>query len=82
VSEILTRDPAVLSADSRLSTLPPNHHQGFLDGFAAFLRDVYGAVCGALPHRYPTFEEGLRSAQITEAVLRSSEQRSWVTVPG
>lgn len=82
LSEILTRDPAVLSAGSRPGTLPPGHHQGFLDGFAAFLHDVYGAVCGTVPHRHPTFEDGLRSAQITEAVLRSSEQRTWVQVPG
>lgn len=80
-NEVLWRDRSMLSADAgRLSTLPPGHHQGFVDGFAAFLTDVYGAVRGVVPHRYPTFEDGLRSTHITEAVLTSSEKRSWVKV--
>jgi len=77
--EIL-REPAALSPDAqRVSTLPAGHHEGFLDAFAAFLGDVYGAVDGG-PALYPDFTDGLRSVRITEAVLRSSAERAWVEV--
>lgn len=76
----LLRDPAQLSASARnVSMLPPGHHEGFLDQFAAFLRDVYGAVAGG-PREYSSFADGARSTHITDAVLRSATVRSWVEV--
>jgi predicted dehydrogenase len=81
-NEELIRDPAVLSPEAqRVSTLPAGHHEGFVDTFASFLRDVYGAIRGG-PHRYPTFADGARSAYLTEAVLRSSKEHAWVRVGG
>jgi predicted dehydrogenase len=76
----VVRDPAQLSPDARrVSTLPAGHHEGFNDQFAAFLRDVYAAVAGGL-RQFPNFDDGVRSAHITDAVLRSSASRSWVEV--
>lgn len=93
-TERLLRDPAVLTDEARrLTFLPPGHSQGFVDNFAGFLADVYAAVCASSERpldddgeapldcaRFPTFADGLRTARITEAVLRSAAERSWVTV--
>jgi predicted dehydrogenase len=80
-NELLLRDPAALSPEARrVSVMPAGHHEGFVDNFAAFLRDVYGAVVGTEPHRYPSFVDGARSACITEAVLRSSTEHTWAKV--
>ena len=81
VNEQLLRDPAELSPDARrVSVLPAGHQEGFLDNFAAFLSDVYGAVLNGGERRYPSFEDGLRATRITEAVLRSVRERAWVKV--
>jgi predicted dehydrogenase len=79
---ILRRDPAALSPGAaRLATLPAGHPQGYADCFDAFVADVYEAVRGgAVPEGTPTFADGLRAAQITEAVLASSRDGKWVDV--
>jgi predicted dehydrogenase len=80
-NQILLRDPRALSPEAaELATLPAGHPQGFADCFAAFLTDVYNAIQGR-PHRqFPTFEDAVRTAQITEAVLASALKRSWIDV--
>ena len=79
---IRRRDPAVLSpAAARFATLPAGHPQGYADCFDSFVADVYAAVRGGeLPEGTPTFADGLRAAQITEAVLASSRDERWVDV--
>lgn len=80
-SEDLTRDPVTLAAEAqRVSVLPPGHAQGFLDCFTALLADVYAAISDGGPCNYPSFEDGLRAAEITDAVLRSARDRAWVKV--
>lgn len=80
-SEDMTRDSASLGAQSqRLSFLPPGHAQGFVDCFAALLSDAYTAVADGGPGSFPSFDDGLRAAQLTDAVLASARQRSWVKV--
>jgi predicted dehydrogenase len=64
----------------RLSFLPPGHPQGYEDAFDGFVADVYAAVAGEVPDGLPRFEDGLRAAVLTEAVLRSSQERRWVEV--
>lgn len=79
--ELKSRDPANVTPGTRgANWLPPGHLHGFLDGFAAFLADVYGAARGEAGREYPSFADGVRSAQLTEAVLRSSGEHSWVKV--
>jgi predicted dehydrogenase len=76
----IIRDPARLSpAARRLSSLPAGHNEGFVDNFVDLFKDVYGAVKGG-PQFYPSFVDGARSAQLTEAVMRSSAERAWVKV--
>jgi predicted dehydrogenase len=80
---IVRRDPAELSAPAaRYATLPGGHPQGYADCFDAFVADFYEAVRGgALPDGTPTFDDGLRAALITDAVLKSSgRDGEWVDV--
>ena len=81
VNSEIVRDPAFLGPSAqRLSTLPAGHALGFIDNFAAFFADVYSAVEGRPAAGFPDFSDGLRTVQLTDAVLSSAEQRSWVKV--
>ncbi|MEU5253593.1 Gfo/Idh/MocA family protein [Streptomyces longwoodensis] len=76
------RDPAVLSPDAaRLSVVPGGHPMGYLDCFAAFVRDVHTAIRGTSPVRHPTFDDAARMVRLTEAVLESATHRTWREVP-
>ena len=65
----------------RYATLPPGHPQGYQDSFNAFVADTYAAVQGQEPEGLPTFRDGLRAALLTNAVVTSAAQQSWVDVP-
>ncbi|MDH6697007.1 Gfo/Idh/MocA family oxidoreductase [Streptomyces griseoviridis] len=72
-SQSLLRDPDHAAADAaRVSPLPAGHALGYQDAFSAFVADVYSAVRGQLPDGMPTFDDGLRAARLTEAVLASA----------
>ncbi|MCU1475215.1 Gfo/Idh/MocA family oxidoreductase [Amnibacterium sp.] len=78
-STLLSRGGPQNGADAlRLSIVPPGHPMGYLDAFAAFVRDSYAAIGGARPDGLPTFDDGLRAARLTDAVLRSAETGEWV----
>jgi predicted dehydrogenase len=64
----------------RLSVLPAGHPQGYQDCFNGFVADVYAAVGGERAAELPTFADGLRAARITDAVLTSAADQSWVEV--
>lgn len=76
------RDPAVLSpAAARLSVVPGGHPMGYLDCFAAFVRDVHAAIRGdGAGAPLPTFDDAARMVRVTEAVLASAADRSWKEV--
>jgi predicted dehydrogenase len=80
--QIVLRDPAQLSAPAaRYATLPAGHAQGYGDAFNAFVADTYATIRGeAAPDGLPTFDDGLRAARITEAVLASAHSRAWEEV--
>jgi predicted dehydrogenase len=65
----------------RYAKLPPGHPQGYQDSFNAFVADVYAAVQGQEPEGLPTFRDGLRAALLTDALVSSAAQQSWVDVP-
>lgn len=80
-SQLLVRDPATLSeAAAPYAVLPPGHAQGYADTFDALVKDAYAVINGESRDGLPTFEDGLRAAQITEAVLRSARDEKWVTI--
>lgn len=72
-SRVLLRDPATAAPDSaRLQRVPAGHAMGYQDAFNGFIADVYAAIGGSHPTGLPTFEDGYRSAVLTEAVLASA----------
>jgi predicted dehydrogenase len=81
-SKTLTRDPDSLSVEAkRISRLPAGHPEGYFDAFVSFMRDVEQAITDVAPNGIPTFVDGARAAVLTEAVLLSASQETWVDVP-
>ncbi|MCP2046537.1 UNVERIFIED_ORG: putative dehydrogenase [Paenarthrobacter nicotinovorans] len=81
-SQLLVRDPQALSPDAaRLSVLPAGHPQGYQDAFTAFVADTYAAINGDIREGLPTFQDGLRSAVLTESIIKSNKGGEWVDVP-
>lgn len=81
-SQLIPRDADQLSPDAaRLCMTPAGHPQGYQDAFNAFVADTYAAVGGAEPEGLPRFEDGLRAARVTEAVLDAAESGTWVDIP-
>ena len=69
------------SADaSAHSFLPAGHPQGYQDCFNALISDTYRAIAGSQIDGLPTFADGLRAAELTEAVLQSSHTGEWVEI--
>jgi predicted dehydrogenase len=81
-ARLLKRDPQTLSDTARpYAILPAGHPQGYGDCFDAFVAEVYrAAATGEVPDGMPRFEDGLRAARLTEAVLASARERRWVNV--
>jgi len=65
----------------RYDMVPVGHPQGYQDCFTLFIGDVYRAIAGQPPDGLPIFDDGLRAAEITEAVLASATAQRWVDVP-
>jgi predicted dehydrogenase len=72
---------AISAAAAAYDVLPAGHPQGYQDCFNAFVRDTYAAIAGCAPDGLPSFDDGLRAAQITDAVLSSAAGQCWVEVP-
>ena len=69
------------SSDAKsYSILPAGHPQGYQDCFNAFVSDTYRNVAGQKIEGVPSFEDGLRAAKITEAVLASANTDKWVEI--
>lgn len=80
-SQLIARDPGRLHADAvRLSRVPAGHPQGYQDAFNGFVADSYAAIGGAAPEGLPRFEDGLRAARVTEAVMDAAESGEWVSL--
>jgi predicted dehydrogenase len=85
-SVTVVRDPNHgASEQRRLSHLPAGHAQGYAQCFENFVADTYAAIDarnsgGQVPDGLPTFADGLRAAQICDAMLRSADSRKWETV--
>jgi len=75
------RGPGAGSAEQRrLSTLPAGHAQGYAQCFESFVADTYQAIDGERPEGLPTFDDGLRSAQIVDRVIASARSRAWTRI--
>lgn len=81
LAEVVQRDPAQGAPEQRrLSVLPAGHPQGYAQCFENFVADTYAAVRGERREGLPTFHDGVRSAHIVDAVLRSARTGRWVDV--
>jgi predicted dehydrogenase len=80
-ARIVVRDPGHGSAEQRrLSVLPAGHPQGYADCFRAFIADAYRTMAGTPVDGLPTAADGVRSAHLVEAALRSNENLSWTPI--
>jgi len=84
---LLAKDPALLADDARRYTrLPAGHQEGWSDAFFNLIADAYrwiadGAAPNLKPAPLPTFADGLRSARLIEAMLRSHARGGVWTQP-
>jgi predicted dehydrogenase len=79
--EVFVRGPGAGSTEQRrLSLLPAGHAQGYGHCFEAFVADTYRAIEGERPEGLPTFEDGVRSAQIVDRVIASARTRAWTAI--
>jgi predicted dehydrogenase len=83
-NRIVRRDPVRQRGfASRAGALPAGHAQGYQACFNDFVGDVYAAAAGqSLSPVLPTVLDGLRAAELTEAVLASHRSNQWVLVGG
>lgn len=79
---VVSGSAAMNGADAhRLAFLPAGHPQGYQDAFNQFISDAHLSIRGDFVDGLPTFEDGRRAAQITDAVIASSSSQAWVDVP-
>lgn len=75
------RDPNSLSDSAkRFARLPPGHPEGYMDAFSSFVEDVELAILGETPEGMPNFHDGVRSSQLTDAVMDSAARGCWVEI--
>jgi predicted dehydrogenase len=83
-SEILPKDPALQSPESRAySAYPGGHPEGYPDTFVQLFRDVYAYIAAGnfrAPRTFPTFETGHEELVLCEAIAQSAQNKSWVDV--
>ncbi|MEX2300779.1 MAG: Gfo/Idh/MocA family oxidoreductase [Bryobacterales bacterium] len=82
-NELLIKDPSLLDEGARgFADLPGGHAEGYGDTFKQFFRRFYAAIRDrSKAAELPSFEAGLRQLRVVEAVLASSKQGGWVSVP-
>jgi predicted dehydrogenase len=85
---VLAKDPSLVLPDAaRYVRLPGGHQEGWSDAFFNVMRDIYmviaerGARAAVPPTTLATFDDGVASACVVEAVLRSHRQGGWTAVP-
>jgi predicted dehydrogenase len=80
-AELLVRDPSQGCPEQRrLSIFPAGHAQGYAECFEALVADAYATIQGEIREGLPTFEDGLRSVRIVDAVLQSSATSKWTAI--
>ena len=81
-NELLQRDLSMLSPSAaKISFYPGGHIEGFSETFRGLFERVYADIeSESRSATYPTFADGVRSLQITDAIAESSQKSSWVKV--
>jgi len=80
----LIKDPSLMAPEARRYAMyPGGHAEGYPDTFMQLFRDFYEYIeAGDLkaPRTFPTFETGHHEMLLCDAVLKSSQTRSWQPV--
>ncbi len=83
-SEILPKDPGLLSPEARgYAAYPGGHAEGYPDTFAQLFKDFYGYIAAGdfrAPRTFPTFETGHHELVLCEAIAESAQKKAWVTL--
>jgi predicted dehydrogenase len=80
-ARVIARGAGRISAEQeRLSYLPGGHAQGYQDCFDAFVADSYAAMRGEDAPGLPRIDDGVRAAELVEAVLASAASEEWVRI--
>ena len=80
VNQIVNRGGETNTFGARYNRTPVGHSQGYQDCFDLFVNDTYAAINGEPVDGLPQFADGLRAAQLTDAVIASAATESWVAV--
>ena len=81
-NEVLHKDPSMLSeAAAKTAFYPGGHVEGFSETFRGLFERVYEDInTESESHSYPTFADGLKSLEITDAIAQSSKSSAWVKI--
>ncbi len=81
-NQIFHKDPSMLSPSaSKISFYPGGHVEGFSETFRGLFESVYADIeSDSRSANYPTFADGVRSLQVTDAIAESSQKSSWIKV--
>ena len=83
-NSILIRDPSLMTPDAQsLVSLPGGHNEGFADTSKQLFKEVYQYILSnriCVQPSFPTFHDGLREAQLCDAIVKSAKTGNWVTV--
>jgi predicted dehydrogenase len=83
-SEILPKDPSLLSPAARpYAAYPGGHAEGYPDTFVQLFKDFYAYLDAGFftaPRNFPTFETGHHEMLLCDAIAKSAETRGWVPV--
>jgi len=84
-SEIVLKDPSQLSPAARVfAAYPAGHAEGYPDTFVQLFREYYAYLDAGdyeAPRPFPTFVTGNHELTLCEAIAKSAESRSWISVP-
>ncbi len=81
-SEVLPKDPALLSPEVRgYAVYPGGHAEGYPDTFVQLFKDFYAYIAAGdfrAPRNFPTFETGHQELILCEAIAESAQKKNWV----
>jgi predicted dehydrogenase len=85
-NEVLLRDPALVSEETRrIVAYPGGHNEGFADTSKQLFTEVYQHILDRSngiesQATYPTFYDGYRQDVLCDSILESVKTQGWVTV--
>jgi predicted dehydrogenase len=81
-NQVIMKDPSLLYAEAReYAHYPGGHNEAYPDGPKNLFRNVYGFIAGERKGGdFATFVDGHNEIAICDAVLKSGQEKQWVTV--